>query len=238
MGILIIYLGTQKIFSLPDWLKLIFQNFGAILIATGLLTFFWDLRIKRAFLDEVLEKVGVAKEFELAGIINVHRMFYRKINWEKLFENVSKLDLFFSYARTWRNSNMEKIKKVSQNKDSRIRVILPNYNKKYVLKELTNRFGCGEKKLCGLIKETEDFFKELKLNNSAQIDIWLLSTVPYYSYYRFNKQAVITLYSHRKETTPVDVPAIICKSGGTFFDYFYDEFNAMVNNLELSKKIT
>jgi len=239
VGALFIWLGSQTNFIIYSWLKLILQNFGAVLIATGLLTFFWDLRIKRAFLDEILEKVGVAKEIELAGITNIHRMFYGKVNWEDLFQNVCKLDLFFSYARTWRRSNIGNIEQVAKSKDSRIRVVLPDYNKKNILKELEYRFDCKEEELIGLIKETEDFFKELKVKNkNSEIDIWLLSTVPYFSYYRFDSKAVITLYSYRKEAGPVDVPVIMCKSRGTFFDYFYEEFKAMVSSSKLSKKIT
>jgi len=238
IGSLFVWLGSQNNFILYVWLKLILQNFGAILIATGLLTIFWDVRIKRAFLDEVLEKVGVAKEIELAGITNINRMFY-SVNWDELFENASKLDLFFAYARTWKNSNIERIKKIAQDKDSRIRVILPDYSDKTILKELTHRFRSNEEELISSIKETESFFIDLKSRYcKSEISIWLLSTVPYFSYYRFDNKIIITLYSHRRESTPVNVPVIICKSGGTFFDYFYEEFNSMINNSELSKKIT
>jgi len=240
VAILLIYISIQTRWNINLTIRLVISNIGAILIVTSLLTFFWDLWAKRVFLDEILAKAGLSKEIESAGIESVTNSFYDKVNWEKLFDNVRKLDVFFVYARTWRNTHDLEIKEIAKNKDSRIRVVLPNYKDVSVIKELSQRFNCPEKELINFIKDAENYFKRMKSRHiyRAQIDIWLLSTVPYYTYYRFDNKGVITFYSHRKEDSQVQVPVIICSGRGLFSDYFYNEFKSIIENKKISTKIT
>jgi len=240
IAILLIYISCQTKWSIDDTVKLVLLNIGALLIATGLLTFFWDLWAKRVFLDEILSKVGLSKDIESAGIVSVTNFFYEKVNWENLFNNTIKLDLFFTYARTWRNTYNSRIEKIAKKKNSRIRIVLPDYKNDLVLTELSQRFNYSKEELSVYIKEAETYFKRLKskFKDKSEIDIWLLTTVPYYSYYRFDNKKVIAFYSHRRKYSQVQVPVIICKGRGFLADYFYDEFKSIISNKTLSVKIT
>ena len=116
------------------------------------------------------------------------------------------------------------------------------YNSKYLpnkgdQKPVNYILSLADLKICNKCKKILDI-EDFNYNN-AKIDIWLLSTIPYFSYYRFDNKSVIALYSHSKEGRwPGDVPVIVCKSEGTYFDYFYNQFDSIINNSQLSKKIT
>ena len=86
----------------------------------------------------------------------------RNINWDELFEKVSEIDVFFTYARTWRNSNSNLLDQFIKRNGCRLRVVLPNPDNDVILQELSNRFAKSPEEFRNLIHEaTRDYLKKI-----------------------------------------------------------------------------
>jgi hypothetical protein len=243
LAIIVAFLGFILLyFSFSGYLKgvevwqTVVENVGSFFLIAGLIAFLWELWVKRAFLDEILAKVQMADEVKQAGFVRVTDTFHRGIDWEQLFRSVRKLDIFFAYGHTWRSTHSEELKAVATRKDARIRVVLPDYEDAQTVSELARQFNYSPEKLKSLIREAEKDFKDLRhinANNGAQIDIWLLPSVPHFSFYRFDHLAIIALNSHSRERVPV--PTFVVEMGGTLYDYIRKEFEAMIKKDGLAR---
>lgn len=60
----------------------------------------------------------------------------------------------------------------------------------------------------------------------ATVEVYHRTGEPLTSLYRFDNEAVITLYSHRRDHG--DVPFILCRSGGSMYDFVRDEFRKLI----------
>jgi len=217
--------------------RAVIQELSGSLFITGAITSLWELIVKRAFLNEILDKVKISKEIAASGIIEVSN--FNGIDWKTyLSTNINKLDIFFAYAYSWRHDHVEELKGIAANKNAQIRIVLPDYNNPQIVNELARRFNYSESKLIDKIKEAEIFFENLHPSTSkgASVNIWLLPTTPQFTFYRLDNIAIIALYSHRRELTTV--PAIVCKKGGMLYDYICNEFNSMIDLNGLAKPVT
>ncbi len=239
LGVILLYISAKDFWSGYEAWQVVVQNIGGLLVITVAITLFWELWVKRAFLDEVLAKVRVAEEIKLAGVVRITDSWHRDIEWESLFRTVKKLDIFFAYGHTWRSNNDRQLKEVAAQKDARIRVVLPDPEDEQTVSELSRRFDYTSERLRELIREAETYFRNLRSvsgNNGAQIDIWFLPAAPQFAFYRFDRIAVFTLYSHSRERMPV--PAFVVEMGGTLYDYIRKEFGAMIRPDGLARPAT
>jgi hypothetical protein len=219
-GLVLLYIsGINRYWRDAEPWQVLLRTLGSSFVVTGGLTMIWNFFGKRAFLDEILQKVGVAKELEFAGLSQITNSFYADVKWDSLFHSVRKLDLFFAYAQTWRNSHTEQIRRVARTAGTRIRVVLPDPDDIGVVAELARRFSSRPEEIKAKIEDAERYFVDLCENATtlAEIRIWLLPAAPQFSFYRFDKSGVITLYSHRHERSAV--PSFVVERGGTLYDY-------------------
>jgi len=239
-GFVLLYFSSLKeLWRGHETWQVVVRNTGGFLMITCTITLLWELLVKRSFLDEVLAKVRVAEEIKLAGIVRITDVWHRDIDWELYFSNVKKLDIFFAYAHTWRSNYDKQLKEIAKRKDVRIRVVLPNPEDEQIVSELARRFNYTPGKVKDLIIEAKEYFIELKrigVSNGCQINVWFLPVVPLFAFYRFDRIAVFTLYSHSRERVPI--PSFVVEMGGTLYDYIRKEFDAMIRPNGLARLIT
>jgi|WetSurMetagenome_2_1015567.scaffolds.fasta_scaffold09200_1 hypothetical protein len=238
LGALYICECIEDFWSVHRSLQATLRSLGSLLIASVTLGFVWQFFGKRAFLDEILAKAGIAKELTHAGILRVTDAFHHEVDWKGLFKNANRLDLFFAYAQTWRNTNGEELRRLASKKGSRIRVVLPDPDNAEVLRELARRFKYTPDHVKELIAEAVQYFTDLKTvadHNGAVVEIWLYQGTPQVSFYRFDDVGVLSLYTHQHQRTPL--PTFIVGHGGTLYDFIRKEFDAMTDGSGLAKKI-
>lgn len=115
---------------------------GAALFISVALAALWDLAGKRAFADEILAKANMSRDLADAGIEVVTPSFKdERIPWERLFKDACRLDVFVSYAHTWRNTQRERIDKLLSDPHAELRVVLPDPNDKDVMDALSARYA-------------------------------------------------------------------------------------------------
>lgn len=240
LGIFLLYLSSSKnLWESREVWQIVIQNVGSLMLVAVAITLLWELRLKRAFLDEVLAKAQVSKEVTFAGIVKITDSFHHDIDWKSYFQTVNKLDIFFAYGQTWRKIHREELREVANREGARIRVVLPDPEDEQTVSELARRFECNNEELKKLIQEAKEDFLSLqseKVGKGAQINIWFLPAAPHFTFYRFDRIGIIALYTHRRKQPPV--PTFVVEKGGTLYDYIRKEFNAMIEQGGLAKCVT
>lgn len=225
------------------WLKSVSSNLGALLIASVSIAILWELFSKRAFLDELLAKTGLAEEIKKIGLIGMALSPVRGPDFPKLIKSAERLDIFVCYANTWRANFQDDLKTLARKKNCRIRLIVPNPENLDLMRELSKRFGSAgaeqmKEKIGGAIDEYKSLF--LSANNSTlDFSVWVHDTSPLASFYRFEKVAVLTLYKHAPGRGAT--PTLIVERDGELYSFIENEVDAMIKGTgshpALAKKI-
>ena len=208
---------------------------GVVLLAAVALVLLWDLVGKRAFADEILAKANMSRDLAEAGLDVVSSSFQdKRINWEELFKNACKLDLFISYGHTWRNSQLDRMDKMLSDPDGRIRVILPDSEDAEIVRTLAERYKMSPEDIKREIQRAKEFFMHRKAAAKGRVEIYFARIVPQFSFYRFNNKVVFALYNHRQGRLPV--PTFIAAEGGFLFRYFTDEIESIISDEQRTRR--
>jgi hypothetical protein len=207
------------------WQNLV-RELGHFLVVTVVVASLWEIWGRRAFLDEVYARLQISREVERAGIVQVVDTFHETIDWAAFFESSTSLDVVVSYARTWRATHLEQLRGFVS-KGGRLSVVLPDPSDEKLVEQLAVRFEKKPSDLQGLIKEAVSDFGDLaKLAREQPVHVAVVSIAPVFSFYRFDRVAILAFYTHDRRKSPV--PTIICRSGGTLFDFISREWEALM----------
>jgi hypothetical protein len=243
LSLLFVIVGFASMFASPSVeaagyhkIAALLHEGGAALVISGALAALWELAGKRAFADEVLAKANMSRDLAEAGIDVVTYSFKDdRISWEQLFKNACRLDVFVSYAHTWRNTQVERIDKLLSDNSAVLRVVLPDPDDKGVLTSLADRFEMQPEDVRRSIEEGKGFFEHRKRKAKGTVEIYFSSIVPLFSFYRFNNKAVFALYNHRKGRLPV--PSFVCDSDGFLFKYISEELEGILADKQRTRRI-
>lgn len=231
----LIYWTTFDYWNDKGVIREIVTGFGFFLLAPVAINILWQVFLRRAFVDELTNRFRVAEEVRSAGIIGYADHFYYDTEWASYFNNSNRLDMFFSYGRTWRAVNERNLEEFLK-KGGAIRLVLPDPDHNETVSELARRYYMTEGDLRDSIKEALGFFEQLKSTvSNAKIDIWLLPKPPLFAFYRFDNNIIMTLFNHRPGR--VGVPTIIIQRGGKLYDFISAEFDAMIQEGGLARRI-
>jgi hypothetical protein len=223
-GLLLWWSGTSQ-WKSNQPVQAFLAQLGGLSLATGLLAVAWDLFGRRAFADEVLAKARLSTDVVQAGIVRVTNQYLTEVEWASLFQDVSKLDIVVAYAATWRNTNRASLQQVAGRPGARIRVFLPDPGDDQTVAVLAERFNTDPADLIARINEAIRDFQSFEVPGRAEIEVWLRAGDAVFSCYRFDSNAVLTLYSHGRERR-TQVPTFVIR-GGELFDFVYNELAAI-----------
>ncbi|MFF4625844.1 hypothetical protein [Nonomuraea jabiensis] len=211
--------------------KALLNNLGSAFIVSVGLALVWDLWGRRAFSREILETARTATEVEAAGLVRVGTNYVEDPDWEDLFRNVRKLDIFVAYGRTWRNAQMSRLRMLANNADARIRIYLPDPDDPATIAHLADRFSMDAADLVNAIKESRREFVGLATAGKAKIEVYYRKGDVVFSCYRFDQTAILVLYSHSRKRS--QVPTIVCRAGGSLYRFIRDELAAIEEQSKL-----
>ncbi len=206
------------------------MQLGGLFIVSASITVVWDLVGKRAFAEELLEKADISREMTEAGVVKISASFHGDaVEWSEFFETANRVDLFFSYGRTWRGAHLEDLRQFISRSGVKLRVILPDPDAGTVMDVLALRYGKTAPEIRQRVLEAVQYFDELRnadRRNQAKVEIWLFPGDQTFSFYLSNRMAVLALYSHGRQQVPV--PTIVCRRGGSIHEYLVKEVKAMI----------
>lgn len=227
LGILLMYVAARE-----DWWKGrgaaqdLIHGLGGLLVVAVALAMLWELFGKRAFADEIFEKARVSTDITAAGLLRVTNLYLQKVDWDDYFRSVSKLDIFLSYGRTWRNNNWTNLSAAAAKSGTRIRVVLPDPGDLDLMKMLARRFGQDVDELTASVREAAAAYWSLKQDGGAEIEVYYRRGDLMFSYYRFDGVGIFVLYSHSRQRT--NVPTFVCHAGGSLYAFLRNDFDEIV----------
>lgn len=222
-GIGLMWLSNTYWFDSHKALQATANQVGGLLITTGGLAVLWELRAKRDFMDEVLEKARVASDVTAAGIDRV-TMKWMDVPWDDLFKSSKSVTVFISYGSSWRKMHWPKIEAFSEAKGSSLRLFLPDPDDAATMSVLARRYDYTSQKVRENIIETAQEFAKLGLSCAADVRIYYRAGDPTYTCYTFDEKVLVTLYANRRRRG--DVPALLLGQG-TFRNFFLEDLAAI-----------
>lgn len=227
------------------------RDFGSLLIASVTVALLWELYAKRAFIDELLLKgrasindliarTILARELQEAGLRSFTTDFAHRVEWLALFKGARRVDLFFSYARSWMNTNNAQLKELSEREGARIRVVLPDPHNDEVVSELARRFGKTPEEIKANILASRDdllriFVQPFDEDNKPDFSLFYARTTPQFTFYRFDNRSVLALYKHREGRG--GVPVFEAEDGGTIHLFVQQEMDAFIGDERLARRV-
>jgi hypothetical protein len=224
-GIVGLYFGGRdSLWKHHLGLQALLNSVGGLLVASVALGLIWELAGKRAFAKEVLASATAGADIDTMGVVRMTNN-YAEADWADLFAGVQKLDIFVAYARTWRNSHIDRLRKLARTPGVRIRVFLPDSADAETVRWMAERFGYTSADLCSAIEEAKQAYTSLATANGSTVEVYYRKGESLFSCYRFDTTAVITLYTHRRERT--GVPTLVCRDGGQLYEFVRGELAAI-----------
>jgi hypothetical protein len=228
-------------FFAGEWLKhhsyeisgAIATEVGSALFVSVVLGIFWDAFGKRAYADELLEKAGIAQSINTAGIRRFTFFRSPELSWNDLFNKTNKLDIFVVHASTWRNTHVDEIINMLEDKKASLRIVLPDPDNERVIGELASRFVMDELEVQNKIREAASFFSERRTKARGTVEVRFTTQTPLYSYYIFSTGGIFAFFNH-KAGKEEPVPALQCDNHGTFYRYLAKQFEELYTNARTS----
>jgi hypothetical protein len=146
-----------------------------------------------------------------AGIIRVGSFagFYQR--FEELIAESSIMVLYFIHSRRWRENHSEAIKTFLGRKNTTLEIFLPDLENHELMFSLSRRFEDGPLTPT-LIVDAYRYCSRLARDYGKPTNIWLFGRYPSYSFYRFDRCAVVALYSNT--AAKKDIPAFEVSTDG------------------------
>lgn len=177
---------------------------GGLLVATGLLSVFWELVGRRGLVKEVHDVVRLNEEVVDAGIVRVPHRFYEDTPWGDLFRDAQEVDIFVAYARAWRNQHQAELAAVA--KRGHLRVFLPDPDDPATVARLQARFNYPE--AADGVRQAVEWFRKL----GPSVEVYFHQGDGLFTCYRFGSTAVLALYTHGTDSH-MDVPTFVARDG-------------------------
>jgi hypothetical protein len=224
-GIGLMWLSNASWFESHKALQATANQVGGLVITTGGLALLWDLRAKRDFMDEVLEKVRIASDVSAAGVDRV-TMKWMDIPWDDLFKGSKHVSVFISYGSSWRKNHWPTIEKFAAVKGNSLKLFLPDPDDDATMQVLARRYDYPPQKVRYNVLETAEEFAKLGTAAScaADIRIYYRAGDPTYTCYCFDERVLVTLYANRRRRG--DIPTLLVGKG-TFRDFFKEDLEAV-----------
>lgn len=200
----------------------ILSDVGAVLLVSAVVSVLWEVRVRRAFLGELLERIQFRDNVTDAGLSDVVNV--GEIDWESLFERSREVDLFIGYGRTWRKNNTDSIRDFLRRNERRMRVFLPDPSDARVMTTLAVHSFRQEPQMVERVMDSIDDFRALAEHSSCcgVLEVHLVGSAPLYSFYRFDDTVVICLHNHLEGYTK-KLPAIVAERPGELFQFVHQQ---------------
>lgn len=224
VGVLLLWWSTNL--TPGPWQSVVEQT-GGLLIGSVALGFLWELGAKRNFRNEILATSKLGSQVDVLGLSWAGEWDDLEIKtWDELFSGASKVDIFFAYGSTWRNSHNPRLRELVRRAGVELNVYLPDPAKDDVMTPLASRFGgMPADKLVEKITDSAADFYRLRQPNGANIQVHFFSKDSTFTIYRFDGAAVMALYSHQVDRD--DVPAFVCVAGGKLYEFLDKQLSAI-----------
>lgn len=226
IGLALIYIaGDPDRFMNRPGLKSLLNALGGTLCVSVAFGTILNLMGKRALTREVFETARLSTDMEKSGLRRIGMDYTTEPEWQEYFAGAKKVDLFFAYARTWRNLNLTRLEALASTKGAEMNIYLPDVDDELTRQILSTRFNMTPEDLRAAVRETREAYLGMRVAGGASISVFQRPGDHTFSCYRFDTVAVLALYKHKKARG--NVPTLVINKGGTLFDFVDEELAAI-----------
>lgn len=175
----------------------------------------------------------LARDVRAAGLRRIGSTYLTEMAWKGLFTDIAELDIFMAYGQTWLHLHARELAMVAARPGSRIRVFLADPDDHLTMTALAARFTTTDSDLKARIDATRREYDELRSPGGADIQIFYWPGDRTFSFFRLDKTAVISFYSHSKSRA-ASVPVFLCQEPGELYQFVLDELQAIQESSRLA----
>lgn len=211
----------------PQWMIIALEQIAGIVIATGLLSLFWELLGKRSLAAEVMDTAVLAEEVRLAGITRVWSRYLSEEAWSAKFNGARQLDVFVAYANTWRENNRQELEMFSSRRGTSVRIVLPDVTDPETVSFIALRSAKTPDEVKRKINEAMAKYQSI-LKGGTNCQILTYRGPQNYAAYRFDNEIIFTLYRNHPAKSGY-IPALSVGSG-TLGDFVGADLDSVIDN--------
>jgi hypothetical protein len=130
-----------------------------------------------------------------AGIIRVGAFAGFVPRFDELIAESRTMVLYFIHSRRWRENHDAAIKTFMAREESSLEVFLPDLENHELMFSLEKHFDDGPL-IPAMVEDAYRYFARLARDYRKPIQVWLFGRYPTYSFYRFDRRAVLAMYSN------------------------------------------
>lgn len=199
------------------------QQFAGFFLGTGVLAVIWEFLNKRAFLEEILRKVDVSEDVQVARFLKFATHF-DKVDWKRYLEGTRDLDIFFANGDGWEKLVTPDLPPFLARSDTKLRLILPDVRSERVVAAVAVRNGrTSDVQTTRLEQANLRWSESFRSSGNSKHSLIPVTIAPQYTLYIFDQVAIISLYTYSPDET-AKWPFIICEKGGSLYKAMKNEF--------------
>lgn len=201
----------------------VLSEFGSLLVGSAALAVMWDLVARRAFVDELLGRIGGVESLEDGGLTGFSMHFHDTIPWAKLIGDAKRVDVLMAWGTGWRAIALPHLQDMVGRRGASLRVVLPDPTDTNVISALAARFDMTSDQVVARVEDAISDFVGIRPTKSPDRVKVLLTKEPLlFSSCLIDRTGVISLYTHAPNDR--DVATFICAEGGTLHEFLRSEF--------------
>jgi len=136
--------------------------------------------------------------------------------FEELLASATRLAVYFIHSRRWRENHDAAIKAFLAREGTTFEVFLPDLENHELMFSLEKHFDDGPL-IPALVMDAYRYFARLAREFSKPTEIWLFGRYPTYTFYRFDRRAIVALYSNT--AAKKHLPAFEITTEGLFGEF-------------------
>ncbi|MGH7631847.1 MAG: hypothetical protein ACREOF_21130 [Gemmatimonadales bacterium] len=145
-----------------------------------------------------------------SGIVSVAPFAWFVRRFDELIASSNTMVLYFIHSRRWRENHDAAIKTFLSRDQTSLEAFLPDLENHELMFSLSKHFDDGPQ-IPGLVVDAYRYFARLARDFGKPVHVWLFGRYPTYSFYRFDRRAVIALYSNA--SAKKNLPALEITTG-------------------------
>lgn len=221
-GLVVLFISEND--RLEGAVPVVLANVGTTAMIAGLINVVWETKGRRSLASEVASMIELRDQVRNAGLTGFS-MHYMSLDWSTLLHEAKRIDLVVARANSWRNANIEAIRKVASRRGAVINVYLPDPDDTTLISHLATRFEESEGSVKQRIQEAVTEWSEIAKQAKGKVTLHHHSREPVTTIYRIDEQVVISLFRYAKGRRRV--PVFVVSKPGELYDFAIEEIVAV-----------
>lgn len=143
-----------------------------------------------------------------------------------LIISARRITLYFIHSRRWRETFLSHVEQALSGPCELFEVYLPDMTNTLLREAIASHFEDGPF-VAGLTIEGYDYWRRLQERYPGKVEVRLFDCYPTYSFYRFDNDIIVAMYSNT--TRKKEVPAFRITADSSYWSFIQDDIDQVKN---------